>query len=359
MDANLESHVVRLFYLGVDRQIALQRKPAIESVEELVKKLRISGVEESSIQRFIAKYSGSNWEEYFQDIFGYEAMRSVRADASWQAGSKRKRFRPVRDFLIDRMEERLSVARSRRDQKKLQKIEQEALVESGMSEDEAATKADQFSKALVDEAAAWRRAATEYRPHAPIDPVAAAQAKRQRIKAMLADARSGKYRRRPLAERLEGPFDLLLGNHVRLMLGCLLIAGCTLWAQQNGIFDTVSVEKIRDVATTTVDQGGTSVSDAAKQIGISSDQTQPLNWPIVGSWFDSFGSGVAGLILLVTALFRGWRMSLFALPAAVVAWLGPSLGIPPIPGWCDAQITSILAGVGIGIIGILFGRTRY
>lgn len=75
--------------------------------------------------------------------------------------------------------------------------------------------------------------------------------------------------------------------------------------------------------------------------------------------FANFNPGIAGVMLLCRSLFRGGRMSLFALPAAVVIVMGPSLGIPGIAALGGPNASSAVIGLSIGALGVLFGRTSF
>ncbi len=84
-------------------------------------------------------------------------------------------------------------------------------------------------------------------------------------------------------------------------------------------------------------------------------RAEPLRLPLVGSWFSSLAPGVAGAMLVVLAFFRGWKMSLFALPAAALMVFGPSWGLPGIAVLGGATTTAIVLGLGVAP-GLLFGR---
>ena len=119
-----------------------------------------------------------------------------------------------------------------------------------------------------------------------------------------------------------------------------MLVGCLLWMNQHGLFSTAD--------------GRLGQLDSVSLLGPSG----PLNVPVIGGWFDSFNPGIAGLMLLFTACFRGWKMSFFALPAAVIMVCGPAFGIPGIQALGGAHTTSLVIGGVIAIIGLLFGRTR-
>jgi hypothetical protein len=183
-----------------------------------------------------------------------------------------------------------------------------------------------------------------------VDPKIAAAQKRERIKRMLAEARSeAKPRRRTIGEIVAaGPAGFVLSGKVRFLLGCLLLAGCAMWAQQNQL---LSGERLRSVAAEAQQRNVGGLAKAGAEF-----RAEPLRLPLAGPWFTSFAPGVAGAMLVVLAFFRGWKMSLFALPAAAVMVFGPSWGLPGIAALGGAPSTAIVIGLAIAGVGLLFGR---
>jgi hypothetical protein len=98
------------------------------------------------------------------------------------------------------------------------------------------------------------------------------------------------------------------------------------------------------------------VQDAVK-IDASKIGAKPLGIPLVGWLFDSYNPGIAGAALVFLGLFRGWKMSLYALPAAAIIVLGPHLGLPNF-GWSNGgYYLSAGAGLAIAALGFLYGQT--
>src|SRR5262245_1703380 len=142
---------------------------------------------------------------------------------------------------------------------------------------------------------------------------------------------------------------MLLGDKVRFLLGCLLIAGCALWARQNGLVSQEHLAEVKAAVQTSVqEQDASSLAGAAQSIG--QQPTTDLAIPLVGRYLSSFNAGVAGLVLVVLGMFRGWKMSLFALPAAAVMVLGPTLGLPDLLSLSTVHVTSLAMGLAIGAI---------
>jgi hypothetical protein len=316
------------FHFVFDRKLAAQRAAPVADAETLLKSLRLRGLDEAAVRQFVAKYSGDNWEEFFEALFGFEAKIEAREALRADKGRARKKFRAWREPLLRWIDTRLKADREERDRRHLQKVEQKGLQAQGLDAAQAKKQAEQMADAMLDDAAEARVAARTATATV-VDPAAAAAKKREKVKAMLAAAKSGAYKskRRRLAGTMLAPAAFLFGGKVRFLLGCLLVAGCALWASQNEID---SVEKILRAW-----RGG---------------ETEPLKLPILSLIFTSFNAGVAGVVLLFLGLFRGWKMSIFALPAAAAIVLGPMF-VP------SMSLVSLAVGLAIAVIGFFFGRT--
>ena len=104
-------------------------------------------------------------------------------------------------------------------------------------------------------------------------------------------------------------------------------------------------------------RAGVDLAASAVRLDTGQAGSKPLAIPLVGGLFDSVNPGIAGAVLLFLGMFRGWKMSLFALPAAAIIVLGPSLGIPGIAMFGGSHASSAAIGLGIATLGFLFGRT--
>ena len=81
---------------------------------------------------------------------------------------------------------------------------------------------------------------------------------------------------------------------------------------------------------------------------------------LMGTAMSPWSIGIAGLLLVVSSIASGWRMSVFAAIATVVILLGPALGVPalPLPGGMGAAwIVAALAGVLIYVPGWIGGAS--
>ena len=355
------------YYFAIDLPVAAKRKSSISSAEKLLRKMRIKGMDESTIQMFVAKYCGNHWEEFFESLFGYPAKLRVRGELrKMEIGKKKPKFRSWRDGIYSNLDRRLDGMNNNEERSHLQKVEEAGLQEQGISPAEARNQAAQMAEALVDHGDSIRVQALQQRI-LELDPEAQRLKQRLKVKAMLAEARSGKYKREQAPiEKLTPVLNRYFGSYSRFLLGCCLIVGCLLWARQNNL-----LEQLKDSAVSSAQDAmvpdengklpdvGNVTQDLSNKLADSLNvETKPLRFPILGGLFYNFNSLIAGLILVCSVIVMGWRMSIFVLPAAFIALLGASLGIPelfPIP---HMHVMSALIGIGMFVVGIVFGRAE-
>jgi hypothetical protein len=166
---------------------------------------------------------------------------------------------------------------------------------------------------------------------------------------MLAEARGGKEPPQPiLRDAINGWLNRFLGARMRFVLGACLTIGFVLWIQQNNV---VSGTQLRQVLENRQ-------LDDLGSVRLDVQRTTPLKIPIVGRFFNSLNAGLAGGLLLIGSLFRGWPMSVFLLPAAAIAMFGPALGLPGIATMGGAHATSAALAIGLTLLGFLFGRSN-
>jgi eukaryotic-like serine/threonine-protein kinase len=340
----------------LSRRVARERQPALDRVSDMLRSLRLAGVEEAKLRDFAAQGGGEAWEEFYEALFGYEAKLAARQrQAEWSTGRPGRKFAAWRDPLVARLDARLRRIRAAREQRHLERVEQQRLRAQGLDDSQSRTQAQRLAAAMVGQAAAARVEVSQA-ASAAVDPKLAAAQKRERIKRMLAEARSeAPPRRFQLGERIaHGPLGLVLGGRMRFVLGCLLLAGCVLWARQNDLLGAAT-QQIRGVSSSVESRD---LSGLTGSLRSGAEFTaQPLQIPLVGRWFDSIAPGVAGLTLIFLALFRGWKMSVFALPSAALMVCGPAWGLPGIATLGGATTTAIVLGLGVAALGFLFGRS--
>ncbi len=118
----------------VQRPLREQRSNPIEKLQGMLRELRIKGVQEEAIHNFVARFSGRDWEEMFETLFGYEEM--IIAHGKWAAADKlkpRRKFATWRDPVdkwLEGIEESRKSAKAKR---QLAKVEVQRLKAKGVS----------------------------------------------------------------------------------------------------------------------------------------------------------------------------------------------------------------------------------
>ena len=363
---------VALYYL-VDLPIIVARDVPLDRIEGMLKEFRLRGQEEDAIRQFVCKFGGDRWEEFFEALFGYEAKLAARE--RWGRGTRgrpRPRYAAWRDPIVSWIEAKLWARKETRERKLLQKIEENSLVAQGVNLVTARRKAARSADAMVTVAGELRQSAAERAtlaagPDARTVRKAMMEAAERPDRVLTSTWSDSREKRSSLLPRL----DFVLGPRPRFIAGGLLLAGCLAWMDQNELISgrqisenvrTAIEKKDRDRALKDARELGSRLVSNVQSVVGSKRQTRPLRLamlpPSVTDLFHDFGPGVAGLILLISSLYRGIKISLFAVPGAVLALLGPRLGLPSI-GPVDAPLAGIASGVTLLVLGLLFGESRH
>jgi eukaryotic-like serine/threonine-protein kinase len=353
-------------YFALERPIEAARLEPITRATTLIRGLRRQGVSEDSIRRFACRQGGVRWEEFFEALFGYEALRSARARWGLDAGGKRRpEFARWRDPIIDAIDARLQARREVRDRALFAALEERSLEARGINLLTARRKSRRIAEAMVVFARNYRRAepastgvplmdALNRVALRPDDYLTTAEAEEQTGPSIW-------------RETLDAVVRVLFGPRTRFLLGGVCLAGCLLWMHQNDLY---SAEEIKQAGQNVTSDHEKAVSDAkaigekiaanVKNVADASTETKSLELaglsPNVSRRLDGFGLGVAGLILVVSAGFGGVRMALFALPGAFIAALGPQLiqaGARPLG---PTSLMAMAIGAGLFALGVVFGR---
>ncbi|WP_157665078.1 serine/threonine-protein kinase [Mariniblastus fucicola] len=357
------------FHFLIDVPLRKARREPIAKAEKLVRKMRIKGVEEATVQTFVAKYSANHWEEFFEALFGYAAKRRVRDELSKsETGKKKPKFRAWRDNVYDNLENRLESFANADERKHLQKVEQAGLVADGVSASDAKAQATQMADAIVDHGDSIRVAQLEKRLK-EVDPEFARAQQRKKIKAMLAEARSGKYKKEQTTlERIGPVLDRFFGSYARFLIGSCLVVASLMWANNNDLL--VSVDQLKELGqqgasviqeTVVTGETGDASVQAAESAKVAGQEmlasASKTTTPFLGL-IDSFNPLIAGLILLFSTIVFGWRMSIFVIPAAIIAIFGGAFGIPDLIPFEVPHLNKLTAVIAIGLflVGIVFGR---
>ncbi|HHM12281.1 MAG TPA: hypothetical protein ENJ16_01910 [Planctomycetaceae bacterium] len=332
-------------FFVVTQGTAKASEAVIEQGRRFIRDLRISGADEQGIRSFVARYSGNHWQRFFERLFGYEALVEQRKELKRDSSFTGDTSSTLRDWVCAKLERRTKENQQRRDHARLARVEEKGLRAEGLSAGEAKERAWQMAAAVID--AAQEKASTS-RAATGSDAAEAARRKRERIKAMLAEARSGKYRKK---RDKWAPVRWILGGQTRLAAGCLLLAVFAIWGNQNGMFESLKQIDMEQIQSGSIDLS--SVAKAASQVDLQKSQAE-----MMGRKFNPWSVGIAGLLLVMSAFVSGWRMTPFAVAATIVILFGPQLGIP---GFRDTLAPwMVAAGVGVLIYvpGVIFGETK-
>lgn len=318
-------------------------EPVIKDAERFIRNLRIDGADEDGVRSFAARYGGKHWRELFEAVFGYEALCKIREQLHGDRSFSGPTSEQLRDKLCSRLADKSKANREARDHKRLAKLEERGLQSEGLSAAEARETAWQMAAVVIDEAKAP--------PPTAADPTAQAEAKRNRMKSMMADARSGKYKRK---RDLLAPIRFLLGGQTRLLAGCVLLGVFAVWGNNNGMFDS-----LKNIDLQNITQGEIDTETLKRDAEVASSSAGRTAIAGANAW----SIGIAGLLLTMSAFVSGWRMTPFAIAATAVILFGPKFGIPSltIPVVDKTLQPWMLAGVA-GIVcyvpGIFFGEKR-
>jgi eukaryotic-like serine/threonine-protein kinase len=374
---------VALYYL-VDRPIAQARAASIAHVQELLRELRQSGQDDAQLQGLVARYAGPRWEEFFEALFGYDAKLAARRQwGTDDDGRRRKRFRPWRDPIVRWIDGRIQVRREAHQRRHIQEVEERALRAQGVSPEEARRRAADVARAIV-----YRAAMSGGAPHsapyfAPGEYAGGTSAAREftggpsSVEELagkpdtaggLTPGGEGGGLLGALGSIVHAVFALLFGQRMRLLLGCLLLAGCALWADQNEVLRQPTQDdfqqawqEMQDLVAAAREDRGAGFLDAVNQLAPErSADYAPLElaWlpPAVSRSFSSYNPGIAGLVLVLSALVPGLKIAAFIFPAVFVMLLAHATVIPGVIAPAGNSLTSLVMGLLFVMAGYIWGR---
>ena len=314
-----------------------KREPVVNDAEKFIRDLRINGADEEGVRSFAARYAGKRWQEIFEALFGYDSLCKMREQLHGDPSFSASTDTSLRDKICASLASKSNANREARDLKRLAKIEERGLQSEGISAGDARERAWQMAAAVMDNAKAVAP------PGAPVDAEAAAEQKRQAMKSMLAEARSGKYKKK--RDKL-APLRFALGGQSRLLAGCVLLVVFAIWGNNNGLFDTLKEIDVRNL----------DVGDAARGVSGAATEIDPASATLLGA--SPWSVGIAGLLLALSSFVSGWRMTPFAVAATVVILYGHVFGIPGVGELLQPWMVSGLVGLAIYFPGILFGESK-
>ena len=329
------------YHFGFADSIRKSSEGSAEQARKFVRDLRISGADETGIRSFVARYSGKPWQRLFERLFGYEALVAMRKQLAGDAAfSGNVASLSLRDRVCTALAKRVAAKKRASDHQRLAKIEQQGLKSEGLNDADAKERAWQMAAAVME--------ASQISEPVRGEGKSQAEAKREKMKAMLADARSGNYKMK--RDKLAS-VRFLLGGQTRLLVGSLLLTVFALWGNSNGLFDSLKdIETLKQISSGDVDL--LVLRDAAMNANFESSDGKVLGG--ASPW----SVGIAGFLLVLSSFVSGWRMTPFAVIATVAILFGPLLGVPAFGESLQPWMVSGLVGLAIYIPGVLWGEAK-
>lgn len=294
------------FAFTIDRLVAAERQPALDALHATLRMMRLHGAEERALQQFVCQYGGDRWEPLFEAAFGYDAK--IAAREQWgrgEQGRRRRRHAAWRDAIINWFERQIAERRARREKKHLERVERKALRAQGLSVAAAQREASAAATQIMATATVIREKTTKT-----------------------------VTRKRRIVVRQSGYWtNQFIGARTRFLVGACLLLGCLLWMHQNNLIPGSELRELGEQLTETGVEDAAAVGEGMIESyagRVRSARPLRVSW-MPGEreqWFDGFAPGVAGLVLVLSALVPGWLLSLLLVPGLAVMLLGEKWGIP-------------------------------
>lgn len=315
-------------HVGVDRAAIAERKVPLDACRRLLYRLRAQGLDEQDLRQFVAKFSGRNWEPFFEGMFGYEAKLDAR-EQLLRAGSAgvRNRHADWREPILHALSGIEATRKHERERRLLAAVERAKLIAEGAAKDVAERQANATAEALLYTADRFQREeSTRSRP-------------KSSVMMIMSGASDPDFSLEPLdpepgPDRLGRILAGFVGPVVRGALAAMLLLACGLWAHQNGLLPGLSAP-----------EGASPLRSALELPGIP---------PRFTNWVDSFNVGIAGLLLMSSLCFRGGSMSVLVLVGAGVAVAGHHMGIRTVEPVSDYHF-GLLLGTILAFVGFRLG----
>ena len=382
------------FVFGLQLPRDRQRLWNVEGTMELIRSMRLRGLDEDTLRQFICRYSGEHWEEFYEALFGYDAKMDARRRWGLSLrGKARPKFAVWRDAIIGWANARANARKADRERRILQRAEEAKLRAEGYDLLHARKAARREAAAMVRQAETRRiqteryteaqaRSAATAAPmaapaiHAPppqyVQPVIVQQAAASGIerKEIVYDDGSVERDHESSFTRRGGVLALVFGPGVRMIAALLLLAAFVLWFRQNNpefpknfgqqmkeIGDDVIAAK-REVLADKVRPGDT--AQATKTATPAKRPTKDLQLEVlpetVRHRVSGYPVGLAGVLLLLSCFLPNWRAGFFAVAGAALMVAGEAA--IPISAGVAASTLATLAGLGLFALGVAFGRVK-
>lgn len=369
------------FHFVVDAAVTKDRSSFVRQTEGLIKQMRLKGLDENSVRQFVCHYSGENWEEFYESLFGYEAKIAARhAWGKSERGVDRTRHAVWRDRVINWIDNKVRARRDYQERRHLAKIEAQALAAKGITGKIGMKQAMKAADKLADKAAVIRSRAERRATDTAVGKAKEGRYTKGKVEIKIvqpgwvedehaeveSDEEFDRRRRRKqgyIGRRYGGPLDILFGQGTRLLLAIILLAGFAKWWNQNG--GQRMVKEASDILATSTDpteiakrQNIESVKEATKDFNKQVAASNiPLRVKAVPDWLcDAVGSwkgGLAGALLLLSVFFAGKLVGLSVMLAAAIALLGDHSSVPVLG---TRTLIAAVVAVIVWLLGIMFFR---
>jgi hypothetical protein len=366
------------FHFGLELLRDRQRKTQVDQIEEMLRTMRMRGLDEDALRQFVCRYAGDHWEEFYESLFGYEAK--IEARQNWGIslrGKPRPKFAAWRDALVAWVDARAIARKQARERKLLARTEEKRLKAEGMDLLQARKKAQKQADKLVQKAETLKQTIADARSES--DRRSAPTAGPARVAVVKPgslletddsdddDSGGGRKRQSYLQRRHGGLLGLMLGPTVRFPIALALLAVFFLWfhkanpdfPQNAGKLAKESVDQTQDQLSDSGVTNDLELQAKPAHAGMSvetnrNDVEIPGIRPAIRHQLSGYPVGLAGALLLISCLFRGWKVGLMTIAGAAVMVVGNRW----IPGFgrLSAPMLSCALGAGVSVIGILFGR---
>ncbi len=344
-------------YFGIDKVLAVKRKPAIDESEKLFKVLRLRGLNEDLLRQFVCKFAGNHWEEYFEELFGYPAKLRARNWLRGETGKRRSTFRWWRDPLIKWLDNRFETREQSRQRKHMEKIEYQKLMAQGVEKADAKVRARHIAKLVTENAEAWKQSQSQMVKEERVNQNAPTIAETQPTLSNLSRNLDGRFQdrepRATLADRFNGLISLFIGPRVRFLIGIILVGMCLWWMQQNGKVAALQSSGLGSLEGAEILFGQKSYNSDGTETGEpTSSMVSFLPWN-AGSGFNSINHGFIGLFFVFSATVFGWSVFVPVALGGAIAMYGHLLNLIPAEGLfvLSGQNVYLIVGGLISIIG--------
>ena len=320
--------IAALMYFVLDSLVTRDRQHSLARAQDMLRGLRLKGLDEDSVRRFACEYSGRQWEEFYEALFGYEAKMEARKRWGRSArGYDRPKFGRWRDPVVQLINHREEARAEARQRKHLLRVQTKALQAEGVEEVAAAKQARRMAELIYAQAQELHARAAQVREAAATLPPETQPAVQKPREAFRFDTEekihiTGNY----VTRRYGGPTQLLFGQRARFIVAAILLLGFFAWRYQNRAAIIDEVQQFRGYRVDPTMQDPTRVIDTRKVVEVTSHTTQNLDLAFVPAFIcnvlGTWNAGVAGLILLVGSHLRSIRIGIPLLAAAGIIVFG-------------------------------------